>query len=137
MLIVAFWHFSEQMIYFDEKIERTLLKYVYKDPQYVESILLASSGFNIAFTDFNIQCNETVIGYIDKVLYEWDDAPNTAPWGALGRQRAIDVKLQSPRYLRISFESGDYLDIETCESQYESVIFNFPPESESYVMEIY
>ncbi|WP_105175149.1 hypothetical protein [Pseudoalteromonas sp. T1lg122] len=125
------------MIYFDDKIKRILLDYISKDSQFVESIVLASSGFNIAFTDFNIQCNETVIGYIDKIQYEWDDAPNAGPWGALGRQRAIGVNIQSPNFLRITFESGDYLDIETCESHYESVIFTFPPENQCHVMEIY
>jgi len=125
------------MIFFDKNIENILLAYISKAPQYVESIQLASYGFNIAFTDFNIQCNERVIGYIDEVKYEWDDAPSIAPWGALGRQRAVGTSLNSPDFLRITFESGDFIDIETCESQYESVLFNFPPKNGGFVMEIY
>jgi hypothetical protein len=39
--------------------------------------------------------------------------------------------------LSIVFESGDSIDIETVESQYESVLINFPPQGESYVMKIF
>jgi hypothetical protein len=103
----------------------------------VESIQLASYGFNIQFVDFNIQCNERVLASINSKSYEWDDAPNSGPWGALGRQRAEKAKLKSSTLLCITFESGDSIDIETAESQYESVIFNFPPQENSLVMEIF
>ena len=122
---------------FNEEIVKILNDYFSKEPQFVESVQLASYGFNIQFVDFKIQCNERVFASIDGTYYEWDDAPNSGPWGALGRQRAENARLKSPSVLSIKFESGDSIDIETVESQYESVIFNFPPQGNSLVMEIF
>jgi|TARA_B100001245_G_scaffold233747_1_gene218074 hypothetical protein len=45
----------------------------------------------------------------------------------LGRQIAKEAVLKSPELLGIRFQSGDILEIETAEHEYESVIFNFPP----------
>ena len=99
--------------------------------------MLASYGFNIQFVDFNIQCNERVFASIDGLAYKWDDAPNSGHWGALGRQLAKKAVLKNSTLLCIVFESGDFIDIETAESQYESVIFNFSPNGDSFVMEIF
>ena len=125
------------MILFNEKIVELLNEYFSKKEEYVESILLASYGFNIQFVNFNIQCNERVFASIDGAAYEWDDAPNSGPWGALGRQLAKKALLKNQALLSIVFESGDSIDIETVESQYESVLINFPPQGESFVMEIF
>ena len=125
------------MTLFTENIIELLNEYFAKSNEYVESVLLASYGFNIQFVNLNIQCNERVIASIGEVTYEWQDAPNSGPWGALGRQVAIKAMLKNPSLLSIVFESGDFIDIETKESQYESVIFNFPPKAESLVMEIF
>ena len=125
------------MINFTEEVVELLNDYFLKNDEYVESILLASYGFNIQFVNFSVQCEERVFGKIDGGEYEWNDAPNSGPWGALGRQQAISAKLKSPAMLRIIFKSGDSIDIETVEGQYESVIFNFPPKGESIVMEIF
>lgn len=125
------------MILFNENIIEILNEYFSKDKEYVESVLLASYGLNIQFVSFNVQCNERVFASIDGAEYEWNDAPNSGPWGALGRQHAIKAILKNPSLLSIVFEGGDSIDIETVESQYESVIFNFPPKGESIVMEIF
>jgi hypothetical protein len=125
------------MILFNEKIIELLNEYIFKKEEYVESILLASYGFNIQFVNFNIQCNERVFASIDGTTYEWDEAPNSEPWGALGRQLAKKALLKNQALLSIVFESGDSIDIETVESQYESVLINFPPQGESYVMKIF
>lgn len=125
------------MILFNEEIVKLLNKYFSKENQFVESVQLASHGFAIQFTDFNIECSERVFAVIDDKSYEWVDAPNSGPWGALGRQCGKSAKLKSPSLLSIIFESGDSIDIETVESQYESVIFNFPPQGNSLVMEIF
>ena len=125
------------MILFNEKIVELLNDYFSKSDEYVESIMLSSYGFNIQFVNFNIQCNERVFASIGGKNYEWDDAPNSGPWGALGRQLAKNAVLKTPTLLSIKFESGDSIDIETAESQYESVIFNFPPQGDSLVMEIF
>jgi len=111
--------------------------YFSENEEYVESVLLASYGFNIQFVDFSIQCNERVYALIDGKNYEWDDASNSGPWGALGRQLAKRAVLKRPALLSIVFESGDSVDIETVECKYESVIFNFPPQGDSLVMEIF
>jgi len=125
------------MILYNEEIVELLNNYFSKNEEYVESVLLASYGFNIQFVNFNVQCNEHVFGSIGGKNYKWDDAPNSGPWGALGRQLAKKAVLKSPALLNIMFEGGDSIDIETVESQYESVIFNFPPKDDSFVMEIF
>ena len=125
------------MILFNEEIVELLNKYFSKGEEYVESILLASYGFNIQFVNFRVQCNERVFASIDGKEYGWDDAPNSGPWGALGRQLATKAILKNPALLSIVFESGDSIDIETQENQYESVIFDFPPKGDSLVMEIF
>jgi hypothetical protein len=125
------------MIFFNENIVGYLNEYFSKNEEYVESVLLASFGFNIQFVNFNVQCNERVFASIGGTDYEWDDAPNPGPWGVLGRQLAKKAVLKNPALLRIVFESGDSLDVETVESEYESVIITFPPQGESIVMEIF
>ena len=125
------------MILFNEEIANLLNEYISKNEEYVESVLLASYGFNIQFVNFNIQCNERVFATIAGKSYEWNDAPNSAPWGALGRQLAKVAVLKNPTLLSINFVSGDSIEIETLENEYESVIFNFPPQGESLVIEIF
>lgn len=122
---------------FHEEIVKLLNSYFLKNEEYVESVLLASYGFNIQFGSFNIQCNERVFASIDGKNYEWNDAPNSGPWGTLGRQLAKHAALKSRNLLSIEFESGDSIDIETLENEYESVIFNFPPQEGALVMEIF
>jgi hypothetical protein len=128
---------KKAMILFDNNIVKILNDYIAKSDQYVESILLASYGLGIQFVDFSVHCNDTVSASINGANYEWQDAPNSGPWGCLGRQKAMRVNLKSPNLLNITFESGDFIDIHTSESQYESVIFNFPSGGESIKMEIY
>lgn len=125
------------MICFNNEIVELLNSYFAKNEEFVESILLASYGLNIQFVNFDIQCEERVFASIDGKTYEWIDAPNSGPWGALGRQVAKSAKLKSPNLLSIVFDSGDSVDIETVEGQYESVIFTFPPTENSEVMEIF
>lgn len=105
--------------------------------EYVESVLLASYGFKIQFATFEIQCNERVFASIDGIKYEWNDAPNSGPWGALGRQRAATASLKSPTLLNITFQSSDLIEIETVVGPYESVVFQFPPREGSIVMEVF
>ena len=125
------------MILFNEEIITLLNEYFSREPQFVEGVQLASYGLNIQFVDFNIQCNERVFASINGKTYVWEDAPNYGPWGALGRQLAKKAMLKTESLLTITFESGDSIDIETSESPYESVIFNFPPQGNSFVMEIF
>ncbi len=122
---------------FDEDLVSTLKKFILSDNEFVDSILLGSYGFAIQFCDVKIHCNERVFAQIRGSLYEWEDAPNSSPWGALGRQKAKDIELVGQNILRIMFESGDYVDIETVEGQYESVIINLPSDEEQLLMEIY
>lgn len=125
------------MINFTEEIINILNGYLSKSEEYVESIQLASYGFNIQFVNFSVQCSERLFSQIAGETYEWQDAPNSGPWGALVRQVAKEAKLKAPNLLSITFESGDSIDIETIAGQYESVIFTFPPEGDSLVMEIF
>ncbi len=104
---------------------------------YVDSVLLSSYGISFQFCDVNIHCNERVFAQINGNSYEWHDAPSNAPWGVLGRQQFSHVCLSSPNLLKITFNSGDYIEIETAESQYESVIISFPSKGEELTMEIF
>jgi hypothetical protein len=127
----------ENMILFNEQIVAVLNEYFSKHEEYVESVLLASHGFSIQFVSFSIHCNERVFASIKGSQYEWSEAPNSGPWGALGRQLAKTAVLRNEALLGITFESGDSLDIETVEGQYESVVFRFPPQGNSLVIEIF
>lgn len=57
--------------------------------------------------------------------------------GYFSKQLAKTAVLRNEGLLGIIFESGDSLDIETVEGQYESVVFRFPPHESSLVMEIF
>jgi len=104
---------------------------------YIDSTLISSYGIGFQFCDVNIHCNERVIARINGDIYEWDDAPNSAPWGNLVRQQFSDVCLSAPNLIKITLQSGDYIEIETVESQYESVIINFPSKNNEIAMETF
>jgi len=125
------------MISYTEDIVEILNGHFSNGAEYVDSILLATYVLNIYFSNFNIQCAERVFATIGGTIYEWNEYPNSGPWGLLVRQIPNKAKLNSPYSLNITFESGDSIDIETVEGQYESVIFNFPPVGESHVMEVF
>ncbi|TVV41991.1 hypothetical protein [Thalassolituus sp. C2-1] len=122
---------------FNSEIIDLVNQYFSNNEEYVESILVASYGFNIQFLSFTIYCSERVFASIGGKTYEWEDAPTSAPWGLLGRQLAVKASLKGPSIFSITFTSGDSIDIETCENQYESVIFEFPPEDGALIMEIF
>ncbi|MEB8434405.1 hypothetical protein OO007_19355 [Cocleimonas sp. KMM 6892] len=106
----------------------------------MSSVTLMSSGLSINFISLQITCNERSLLSVSNKKHTWDcddPNPNNGPWGLLLRQLAINAFLKSPKILCIQFESGDYLDIETAEGQYESVIIEFPPKGESIVMEVF
>jgi hypothetical protein len=125
------------MILFNEQIVAILNEYFSSNEEYVESVLLASEGFGVQFVNFSVHCNERVFASINGRRYEWNDAPNSGPWGALGRQLANKAVLRNEALLGIIFDSGDSLEIETVEGQYESVVFRFPPRDNALVMEIF
>ena len=102
-------------------------------PVWGPTVLLDS----LQFVDFEIHCSERVFASIDGKTYEWDDAPSSAPWGLLGRQLALKSELTSPSLLKIVLQSGDYIEIETVKSEFESVIFQLPPKGETLIMEIF
>ena len=104
---------------------------------YINSVLISSYGIGFQFCDINIHCNEKVFASINGDVYEWDDSPNAGPWGNLVRQQFSKINLTSPKLLKITLKSGDYIEIETVENQYESVIINFPSKDEKIVMEIF
>lgn len=125
------------MILFDEKIVQHLNQRFSGREEYVESVLLASYGFKIQFVSFDVQCNERVFATLGGVRYEWNDAPNSGPWGTLGRQVAKSAALKNSTLLSIAFQSGDSVEVETVEGRYESVIFSFASQGHSLTMEIF
>lgn len=128
---------SYQMNTFNLEIVDIINEYFSKNEEYVESIHLSSYCFGIQFVSFDIQCNERVFASLSGKSHEWSGAPTSAPWGLFGLQRAVKASLKSPAIFSILFASGDSIDIETCENEYESVIFNFPPKAGAFVMEIF
>ena len=129
--------FLIRMILFNEEIIKELNGYFSKGDEYVESIRLSSYGFHIDFININITCEERVFASIRGRQYEWDDAPNGAPWGLLGRQIAKEAKLVSPSRLRVLLNEDDYIEFETVEGGYESVIIKFPESDETLNWEIF
>lgn len=125
------------MILFNEEIAATLNRYFEQEDEFVQSIQLATWGLSIQFNNFSVCCNARVFASIKGKEYEWDDAPNSGPWGALCRQIPEKAVLKSPNVLTIVFISGDSIEIETEEGPYESVIFDFPPQGETLIMEIF
>jgi hypothetical protein len=125
------------MIPYTDQIVELLTRHCVGGEEYIDSVLLASHGLTIKFVEFEIHCNERVVAWIDGTRYEWDDAPNSGPWGALVRQRAQGVSLKNPFWLTITLHSGDSIEIETVEGQYESAVISFPPRDDSIVMEIF
>jgi hypothetical protein len=122
---------------FDSNIVNTLNACISQNDEFVESILLSSYGFAISFVNFKIHCYDKVFATISGTAYEWDDAPNSGPWGSFGRQKAVGASLTSPTLLKIAFGSGDSISIQTSLGQYESVVFNFPSIDDKIVMETF
>lgn len=125
------------MIPYTAEVVALLNRRLQASEEYVESVLLASYGFKIQFATFEVQCNERVFASIGGASYEWKGAPNSGPWGALGRQIARTASLKSPTLLSIAFQTGDSIEIETAEGPYESVSFQFPPQDGCLVMEVF
>lgn len=124
------------MILFNNEIVGILKKDIVGE--YLDSVLIATYGFGFQFGDVKIHCNEHIFAKINNSLYEWDDSPNNAPWGLLVRQQLSNVTLSSPSLLRLTFQSKDYVEIETVEGQYESVIINLPSKGgDEIIMEIF
>lgn len=103
----------------------------------IESISLHSYGFGIQIAATEVHCNERVYGIIGSQKYLWKEAPSVAPWGALVRQKIHAIGLSSPSLLRVELESGDSLEIETIEHQYESVVITLERKNSEVVMEIF
>ena len=123
------------MILFNQNTPALLAKYLINE--HVGCVSLASYGFSLQIGDVLITCNERVVASIEGVLHEWGEAPTAAPWGLLLRQQVTDISLVRPDLLRIALRSADYIEIETVEGQYESVIIDLPRRGETIVMEIY
>lgn len=130
------WRYKEgSVILFNSNIIDILQKAL--NEQCLDSTLLSSYGIGFKFGEVNLHCHERVIARINGEIYEWDDSPNSAPWGSLVRQQFSDVSLTSPNFLKIALQSGDYIENETVENQYESVIIYFPSTGKEIIMETF
>jgi hypothetical protein len=105
--------------------------------EHINSVSLATYGFHLQIGDISISCSERVFASIGNTRWTWEEAPSNGPWGMLVRKSVTAVELLSPALLRISLAGGDCLEIETVEGPYESVLFDFPIQGESKIMEIY
>lgn len=123
------------MILFDQSTLPLLAKHLVNEP--IASVSLAAYCFAVQIGNVSITCNERAFASIKGSMYEWAEDPSGAPWGLLVRQTVLEVALRSPDLLRISLDTGDYLEIETVEGPYESVLIGFPSDGEAVVMEIY
>ena len=124
------------MILFNKETPELLAKHLVNES--IGTVSLASYGFHVQAGELSITCNERVFASISSAVHVWDgDNPNGAPWGLLVRQIVVGVSLTKPELLRLSLESGDYLEIETVEGPYESVLVDFPRKGEEIVMAIY
>ena len=103
----------------------------------VGAISLSSYCFATQIGDISITCNDRVLASIGGATWIWEEAPSNAPWGLLVKQRVASVELTSPSLLRITLEGGDYMEIETVEGPYESVLIEFPSQGDTIVMDVY
>ena len=123
------------MILFNESTPALLAKYLINEN--VGCVSLASYCFSLQIGDVSLTCNERVVASIEGALHEWGEAPSAAPWGLLLRQEVADITLTRTDLLRITLRSADYIEIETVEGQYESVIIDLPRQGDKIIMEIY
>jgi hypothetical protein len=123
---------------FQQDVVDSLNKYFSTNEEYVANVSLLASGLSIQTVSIRIGSGERTFYNSSNETFVWDgDNPDGGPWGNLVRQLAIKANLESPQILRIHFESGDFLDIETVEGQYESVIIEFPKKGDTHSMDIY
>ena len=123
---------------FDKHTVENLNKYFSTNEEYVANVSLLSTGFSLQTVSLYIGSGERTFYNSPNGTYVWDgDNPDGGPWGKLVRQLAIAAKLETPKILRICFESGDSLDIETVEGRSESVVIEFPPKGDTKIMDIY
>ncbi len=123
------------MIPFNEKTPALLAEYLINE--HVGCVSLAAYGFSLQIGGVSLTCNERVFASIEGVLHEWSETSSAAPWGLLLRQKIADISLTRPDLLRITLQSTDYIEIETVEGQYESVIIDLPRRGDTIIMEIY
>ena len=120
---------------FDHAIVELLSRHIIG--RHVDSLVLATYGIVVNVGQLSISCYEHVRIKIEGNLYSCEDFPCAGPWGLLIRQTIKNVSLASPQSIRLDMQSGDFIEIETTESRYESLVIRLPSESEALVMEIY
>ncbi len=120
---------------FDHSVVELLNQYVVGE--HVDSVVLAAHSFDLRIGDATIGCYERVNISVEGKDFSCVDFPCPGPWGMLVRQIAKSVSLQSPEVIRLEMISGDFIELSTSESQYESLVINLPPIGEALVMEIY
>lgn len=120
---------------FDHSIVELLQQYAVGE--HVAAVVLATYGLDLRIGDASIGCYERVSASIGGDHFSCAGFPCAGPWGLLVGQVVKHVSLQSPTVVRLDMLSGDFIEIETAESDYESVVINLPPQGEALVMEIY
>jgi hypothetical protein len=120
---------------FDHAIVDLLQQYVVGE--HVDSVVLATYGFDLRIGDASIGCFERVSMRIGGKVFSCEAFPCSGPWGLLVRQVVKNVSLQSPTIVRLEMVSGDFVELETAENQYESLVINLPPKGEAFVVEVY
>lgn len=120
---------------FNHSIVKLLQQYVVGE--HIDSVVLATYGFDLRIGDASIGCHERVSMRIGGKYFSCEDFPCSGPWGLLVRQVVKNVSLQSPTVVRLEMVSGDFIELETTESQYESLVINLSPKGDALVMEVY
>ena len=102
--------------------------------QFIRSVSLATHGFTLEVDDIVVDGKERVFASINGERYEWDEAPNAGPWGLLVGQTINGLSVPDPNRLRIELASGDYVELETVQSRFESVAVQLPSDDGQLVM---
>ena len=103
----------------------------------LELIGISAFGVGLHFGDIEVSCEEALAVRIGGVEYTWSDKPNATPFGLLIGQIVVNIELVAPDRARIHLNTGDFVEILTAESLYESVIVRYPSDGTKLVMDIY
>jgi len=106
-----------------------------RDP--IHFIGLGFFDFQIAVNNVRLQSTEKMKFQIDQFEYVWVEGPSETPVWRLVGQTAKSFELRDNFTLRMSLESGDFLEFVVSEEPYESLIIDFGTQDGKRVVEVY
>ncbi|QCB54425.1 hypothetical protein E5675_08225 [Sphingopyxis sp. PAMC25046] len=124
------------MLSFTEDVALRLDQLCRREP--IHWIGLGRHDFQFAFEGVSrIACFFKVSFFIDGKSYDWTEEPPSAPIWRLVGQTPQNVVLLDELRLRISFSSGDHIDIFSDHAPYEAVLIEFATDHDKIELEVF